>query len=57
MKRSTNEDLGTITLSVGVSHFKHGETVATLIKRADEALYLAKNRGRNRVLTEEDLKG
>jgi diguanylate cyclase len=57
MKRSTNEDLGTITLSVGVSLYRHGEPVADAMKRADEALYLAKGSGRNQVLTEEKLPG
>lgn len=57
MKRSTNEDLGTITLSVGVSLYRPGEPVANLLKRADDALYLCKENGRNRVLTEERLPG
>ena len=57
MKRSTNEDLGTITLSVGVSLYRKGEPVADLMKRADEALYLCKGSGRNQVLTEEKLPG
>lgn len=57
MKRSTNEDLGTITLSVGVGRYRPGEPVADLMKRADEALYLCKENGRNQVLTEEKLPG
>ena len=57
MKRSTNEDLGTITLSVGVGRHRPGEPVADLMKRADEALYLCKANGRNQVLTEEKLPG
>ena len=57
MKRSTNEDLGTITLSVGVSLYRAGEPLGDLMKRADEALYLAKGSGRNLVLTEEKLPG
>jgi diguanylate cyclase len=57
MKRSTNEDLGTITLSVGVSIYRPGEPVANLMKRADDALYLCKESGRNQVLTEEKLPG
>ena len=57
MKRSTNEDMGTITLSVGVSLYQPGEPLADLMKRADDALYLAKGSGRNQVLTEENLPG
>jgi len=37
-----------ITLSIGISLFPdNGDTVKVLIKRADEALYLAKNKGRD----------
>ena len=39
-----------MTVSIGVAQFRHGETVAQSIARADEALYLAKARGRNRVV-------
>lgn len=55
VKRSTGENLGFITISVGVSTFKGGDTVQTMIERADSALYLAKRTGRNRVCTERDL--
>jgi diguanylate cyclase (GGDEF)-like protein len=37
-----------ITLSIGISLFPdNGDTVKILLKRADEALYLAKNKGRD----------
>ena len=37
-----------ITLSIGISLFpENGDTSKTLLKRADEALYLAKNSGRD----------
>ncbi|KPA89699.1 diguanylate cyclase [Pseudomonas sp. RHF3.3-3] len=39
----------TITVSLGVSAFKAGERSDHVLKRADEALYRAKNGGRNRV--------
>lgn len=38
-----------ITLSAGVAAYRHGESIEQLISRADEALYLAKQQGRNRV--------
>ena len=38
-----------ITISVGVAERQPGETRDALIARADEALYVAKNSGRNRV--------
>jgi diguanylate cyclase len=55
MKRSTGEDLGTITMSLGVALLQAGEDGASLIKRADAALYAAKHAGRNRVLTERQM--
>jgi diguanylate cyclase len=48
-RRSTNEDLGTITVSAGVAELKHGEKMEALIDRADQALYVSKRNGRNMV--------
>jgi diguanylate cyclase len=48
-RRSTNEDLGAVTVSVGVAGYRTGESPISLIERADEALYASKRAGRNRV--------
>lgn len=40
----------TVTVSVGVSTLEAGDSAATLINRADAALYDAKTAGRNRVM-------
>lgn len=37
------------TLSIGVTEFHHGDTVETIIQRADDNLYQSKNSGRNQV--------
>jgi diguanylate cyclase (GGDEF)-like protein len=42
-----------ITGSIGVAHAAQGETLEVVIARADQAMYLAKSRGRNRVETSE----
>ena len=39
-----------ITFSAGVAQLTDGETGADAIKRADQAMYLAKRAGKNRVL-------
>ncbi|WP_166222162.1 diguanylate cyclase [Pseudomonas atagonensis] len=39
----------TITISMGLASFKPGEHSDLVIKRADQALYRAKNAGRNRI--------
>jgi diguanylate cyclase len=54
MKRSTGEHLGRVTVSIGVSTLKKGDTVATFIERTDTCLYAAKRHGRNRVMSETD---
>lgn len=53
--RQTGEEMGSITLSIGVSQFRRGETVDALIQRADESLYVAKRNGRNQVVLETEL--
>jgi diguanylate cyclase len=54
-KRSTGENLGRVTLSVGVAALKSGDSLQSLIGRADKCLYAAKHQGRNRVMCETDL--
>ncbi|MEO6012399.1 MAG: diguanylate cyclase [Devosia sp.] len=56
LKRSTNEKLGRITASFGVAMYRKGDTPGSLIERADRCLYAAKHAGRNRVLSENELK-
>ncbi|WP_170245036.1 GGDEF domain-containing protein [Pararhodospirillum oryzae] len=53
--RRTNQDLGCITLSIGVSEYVIGEAIGQFIQRADEALYMAKGEGRNRVVSQMEL--
>ena len=45
----TGEEVRRITVSVGVTELVHGEPTEQAIARADEALYRAKNGGRNKV--------
>jgi diguanylate cyclase len=52
-RRSTNEELGAVTISAGVAQRKAGETIASFIERADAALYASKRAGRNRVTSAE----
>jgi diguanylate cyclase len=47
-RRSTNEDLGAVTVSAGLAERKPGEAISSLIERADAALYSSKRAGRNR---------
>ncbi len=57
VKRSTGENLGRVTISVGIATYENIDTVHSIVSRADEALYLAKDAGRNLVKTEKDLAG
>lgn len=55
VRKRTDEDLGGITLSLGVAQFMPGESEQALVERADAALYLAKRSGRNQAASENDL--
>ena len=50
--KKTGQEFGRITLSIGVSKYVKGESLEGFIQRADEALYRAKDQGRNRVIQE-----
>ena len=54
VKRSTGENLGRITISIGIATFHTHDTAETLIGRADKALYGAKKAGRNTIKTAQD---
>jgi len=41
-----------VTLSIGLAALGSNDSAATLLKRADQALYRAKRDGRNRVVAD-----
>jgi PleD family two-component response regulator len=49
VERCADPGLPTFTTSGGVSEWQAGETIDVSVARADEALYAAKQSGRNRV--------
>lgn len=55
LNRRTGQVLGQVTLSIGVAEYEFGETLGAFVHRSDEALYLAKRQGRNRVMSQQDL--
>ena len=54
-RRSTNEDLGAVTISIGLAERIPAEPGATLLERADAALYASKRSGRNRTTNADQL--
>lgn len=44
-----SEEMIPVTVSVGIAPFLPGDTPASIVERADQALYAAKENGRNRV--------
>ncbi len=47
--KNKNEDVVKFTVSLGIAQYDGSETFDELVKRADDALYKAKGRGRNRI--------
>ncbi len=54
-RRSTNEDLGAVTISAGIAQREFNEDAFDLVDRADKALYQSKNNGRNKVTVAESI--
>ncbi|MDA8141797.1 MAG: GGDEF domain-containing protein [Desulfobacteraceae bacterium] len=50
-----SKTLGRITLCIGVAGYRPEEKLSDFVGRADKALYLAKNNGRNKVVAEVDI--
>ena len=53
--RATSKKLGIITVSIGAACYRPGESLEKFINRSDQALYFAKNAGRNQVAVESDV--
>jgi diguanylate cyclase len=55
VRRASNLSYGRVTISIGVACWQPGESATSLFERADGCLYLAKHRGRNQVVPEDEL--
>ncbi len=53
--KGTGQDIGDVTISIGISQYKFNDSDEELIKRADDALYFAKENGRNNIKTENEI--
>lgn len=51
-RKDTGATFGSMTVSIGAARFLSADTLTSLIKRADDALYDAKRHGRNQVVRE-----
>lgn len=57
INRGSGQHLTGVTMSIGVAELRSNERSASLIERADAALYQAKNSGRNKVCVSSQLPG
>jgi diguanylate cyclase len=51
--KESGENMGSITVSMGIAIYAMNESGDAMIKRADDALYMAKTSGRNQVVTQD----
>jgi diguanylate cyclase len=47
--KKDNVEIGQVTVSIGISFFQSGDTPNSFLDRADQALYMSKDNGRNQV--------
>jgi diguanylate cyclase len=50
--KGTGQSMGQISISLGIALYRAGESLEDVIQRADDALYQAKNTGRNKTVAE-----
>jgi diguanylate cyclase len=51
-RRDTGENYGKLTVSIGIARMRSTDTLDSLIRRADDALYKSKKSGRNRITSD-----
>ena len=56
-RRTTGEEISSVTVSIGVAQFRLAESGDSMIERCDRALYQAKRSGRNCTVTENSIEG
>ena len=56
-RRTTGQEIASVTVSIGVAQFRLAESAEAMIERCDRALYQAKRLGRNRTVMEDDIDG
>jgi diguanylate cyclase len=56
-RRTTGQELSSVTVSIGAVRFRLAESAEAMIERCDRALYQAKRSGRNRTVTETEIEG
>ncbi len=54
VRRSTQEQIGVVTISMGIAAYVQGEKPSSLLSRADACLYAAKRAGRDRIVLDTD---
>lgn len=47
--------IGRLTVSLGIATYRLEDTSSTIVQRADQALYYAKEKGRNRIYHYDDI--